>query len=72
MSVIHLVNNHRFKISESELSETLNTTVFNITTYVTAGNLLKAENIGDLIDIKGKIYILIDRIANLRSGYISF
>jgi hypothetical protein len=72
MSITYSIDDLRFKVSESELSETLNTTAFNITTHVTAGDLPDKEYTGDLIKNKGKTYILIDRTTNLRPGYISF
>jgi hypothetical protein len=72
MSIIAIINDFRSKISELELSETLNTTIFNIVTHVTANNLLNTENThaGDYIKVNGKIYIIISRIANYRVGFI--
>jgi hypothetical protein len=67
MSAIHSTDSLRSEVSQSELSETLNTTTFDTATHATAGDLPEAANTGDLIDIRGKPYILMDRIANLRS-----
>jgi hypothetical protein len=56
------------EISESELSDTLNTSAFNTHTHVTTGDLPDAETGGDLMEINGKSYILINYTANQRAG----
>jgi hypothetical protein len=68
MSTPALVKDLRSKVSELELLETLNTTAFDIATHVTIGDLPDTETIGDVIKIKGKIYISVDRITNFRVG----
>jgi hypothetical protein len=68
MSTPALVNDLRSEVSELELSETLNTTAFNITTHVIIRDLPDTETISDVIKIKGKTYVSIDRIVNLRVG----
>jgi hypothetical protein len=73
MSIIATVNDLRSKISESELSETLNTTTFNIITHVITGdlpNVKNAENAGDFVEVNGKIYIIVSRTANHRAEFI--
>jgi hypothetical protein len=47
MSIIALIVDLYSEASESELSETLNTTAFNIATHATAGDLVDAETAGD-------------------------
>jgi hypothetical protein len=68
MSAIHSTDDLRSEVSQSELSEILNTTAFDTATHATAGDLPEAANTGDLIDIRGKTYISVDRTANLRPG----
>lgn len=68
MSAIHSTDDLRSEVSQSELSEILNTTAFDTATHATAGDLPQVANTGDLIDIRGKTYILVDRTANLRPG----
>jgi hypothetical protein len=52
------------EVSESELSDTLNTSSFDIYTYVTTGNLSNTETGSDLVEINGKSYILVNYTAN--------
>jgi hypothetical protein len=49
MSIFTLIDDLRSEISESELSEAPNTTVFNIIVHVTAGDLPDKETEGDLL-----------------------
>jgi hypothetical protein len=70
MSLITSVNDIRSDISESELSETLNTTAFNITIYVTIGDLLNKDNMGDFVKVNGRNYITVCRTANHRAESI--
>jgi hypothetical protein len=70
MSITYLIDDLHSEVSESELSETPNITAFDTTTHATAGDLPDIEYTGDLINIRGKTHILIDRTANLRLGYI--
>jgi hypothetical protein len=60
----------RSETSELEPSLALNTSAFNTATHATTRDLLDTETAGDLIKIKGKTYISVDRTANLRVGYI--
>jgi hypothetical protein len=46
MSITYLIDDLHSEVSESELSETLNTTAFDTTTHATAGDLPEAENTG--------------------------
>jgi hypothetical protein len=71
MSLITSVDDIRSDISESELSETLNTTVFNITIYATISDLPDKDNMGDFVEMNGRIYITVSRTANYRAGFIS-
>jgi hypothetical protein len=73
MSIIAIVNDLRSKVSESELSETLNTITFNIATHATADDLPDTENAhaGDFMEVNGKIYIIISRTVNYRIRFIS-
>lgn len=43
MSAIHSIDDHHSEVSESELSETLNTTAFDTTTHVTVGDFQKRK-----------------------------
>jgi Holliday junction resolvase len=52
------------KASESELSDTLNTTAFNIITYATTGTLANKEITSDFVEINNKSYLTINRTAN--------
>lgn len=55
-------------ISESELSDTLNTTAFDIVIYATAGDLPDLDIAADFLEIGGKSYLVINRTANQRPG----
>jgi hypothetical protein len=68
MFIITLIDDLYSEASESELSETLNTTAFNTATHVTTGDLVDAETAGDLVEIRGKTYLSVDRTANRRLG----
>jgi hypothetical protein len=68
MSTPASVEDLRSEVSESELSETLNTTAFDTATHATAGDLPDTETAGDLVEIKGKTYVSVNRTANLRPG----
>lgn len=68
MSTIGSLDDLRSEVSESELSEPLNTTAFDTATHATAGDLLEGQNPGDFVELNGKTYITVSRIANHRAG----
>ena len=70
MSIITLGDDLHSQLSESELSETLNTTAFETTTHATAGDLPNKENEDDLVQINGRTYIAVSRTANHRAGSV--
>jgi hypothetical protein len=70
MSTTTLNADLRSQLSELELSEPLNTTTFDITTHVTAGDLPIKENENDLVEINGRTYIAVSRTANYRVGFV--
>jgi hypothetical protein len=57
MSIIASIDGLRSEVSESELSETLNTTAFDTATHATAGDLVDTETAGDLVEIGGETYL---------------
>jgi hypothetical protein len=72
MSIPALVEDLLSEVSESELSETLNTTAFDTATHATPGDLPNTETAGDFVEIKGKPYVSVHRTANLRAGSTPF
>jgi hypothetical protein len=55
-------------ISESELSDTLNTTAFDTATHATTGDLPDLNVAADFLEIGGRSYLAINRTANRRPG----
>jgi hypothetical protein len=67
--IMFTFNDIHSEISELKLSDTLNTSTFNTHTHVITGDLSDAETGGDLMEINGKSYILINYTVNQRAGY---
>jgi hypothetical protein len=59
-----LINGINSEASELELSDTLNTTVFDIITYAITGTLANKEITSDFVEINSKSYLTINRTAN--------
>jgi hypothetical protein len=56
------------EVSESELSDALNTSVFDTHTLASIGKLPDVETGSDLVEINGKPYIPVNHTANQRAG----
>jgi hypothetical protein len=54
--------------SQSELSEALNTSALNTNSQAAAADLPSASLAPELVQVEGKSYLLIDRLANQRAG----
>jgi hypothetical protein len=67
--IMSTFNDMHSEISELKLCDTLNTSTFNTHTYATTGDLPDVETGGDLMEINGKSYILINYTVNQRAGY---
>jgi hypothetical protein len=55
-------------VSESELSDPLNTSAFNTATHTTAGDLTSRKDVGDWVEAGGRTFLIVNHLANIKNG----
>jgi hypothetical protein len=62
------INGMNSEVSESELSNILNTTAFDTIAHATAGALPNEKTASDFVEINGRSYLTVSRTANQRTS----
>lgn len=54
-------------VSESGLSDPLNTSAFNTVTYATTGDLTSGKDVGDWVEARGRTFLVVNHTANTKN-----
>jgi hypothetical protein len=55
-------------VSESELSDPLNTSAFDNVTHATAGDSKSGKDVGDWVEVGGRTFLIVNHLANTKNG----